>query len=182
MKNKDYQLEMIGDSSIVLAQIMSLPFLYKSWSGTRLHEIQELTSGKNVTFYHCPSQANIADLNTRVFTDPPENIPWWGEKSLKIDESQYGSPKMRKLEELPDTKKQDIHISVQNSLKIKPGIDAASATGIRLPLMQLLAVATPLERITEVEESSHISFDIVDEYRGSAKGALAQPRDYVNGD
>ena len=163
LKNKDYQLEMIGDSSIVLAQIMSLPFLYKSWSGTRLHEIQELTSGKNVTFYHCPSQANIADINTRVFTDQPENIPWWGKPSLEIDESVYKSPKMQKLEELPDTKKQDIHISVQNSLKIKPGVEASSAPGIRLPLIQLLSVATPLERKTEVIESAHISFDIVDE-------------------
>ena len=159
LKEKNYELQMIGDSAIVLAQIMSLPFLYKPWTSARLSEIQELTEGKSVTFFHCPSQHNVADINTRLYMNSPESIPWFEQSSLDIDETVYRTPKLEKLEDLPDTKKSDIHITVQNHMKTKKNVDPS--TGIKLPLMQLMTVATPLERKEETTEPEHVSFEII---------------------
>ena len=65
--NASWTIEVLSDSTIVLAQIASLPFYYKPWVACRLAEIQELLPRENpdITFLHVASQHNIADISTR---------------------------------------------------------------------------------------------------------------------
>ena len=53
-----WSIEVLSDSTIVLAQIASLPFYYKPWVACRLAEIQELLpkENPNITFKHVASQ------------------------------------------------------------------------------------------------------------------------------
>ena len=74
----DLSWRIIGDSQIVLNQIFKQYFLFKSWSASRIYELQSLlkTVTQPVDLCYVPSAENISDVLTREWSQEPSSIPW----------------------------------------------------------------------------------------------------------
>ena len=151
---------MLSDSTIVLAQINSLPWLYKPWVSGKLAEIRETlpTDGaeKIVTFKHVTSEHNIANIHTRLCFDEPSSIPWLSSDDMEIDESFHKKPEEMKPPMTLDLKKEETLLeSTQRrteTIMMKP-----------ITLQKLVSVQLPLEKMNPEVLPKHEAFEIVDE-------------------
>ena len=146
----------LSDSTIVLSQVASLPYFYKPYVAARLAEIQENLPESNpkIQFKHVRSEANIADIGTRVSFPEPQDIPWLAnDGDIKLREDMISDPLCLNVAQLPDTKKNEI--SVQNlsqSFYFPP-----------ISVKQLVSVQLPLEPKLEQKDVDHQAFQLIDD-------------------
>ena len=147
----------LGDSEIVLNQLMKMPYLFKAWTGSRLQEIRENVPDAEVNWIHCRTEDNIADILTREHYKDPRLLPW-AKFSLPIEEGSW-----RKLTgsidvaSLPETNRKEIHQNAVVASSMSMTLPQASAgQGVRTPiqtglptLQHFLSVETPLVRLEQ---------------------------------
>ena len=72
----EVQFRVLSDSEIVLNQIASLPYQFKTWVASRVQEIHENFIDDAIQFIPTPLKNNVADILTREYFKDPEELPW----------------------------------------------------------------------------------------------------------
>ena len=127
----------VGDSEIVLNQISKMPYLFKSWTGSRLQDITENVPNLDVDWLHVRSEHNCADCLTREFYKIPNELPW-AKFSMNVDESSFRNVNAINVRHLPEVNKKEV--SIQTASLIMPSSGLSS-------LQRFLSVQMPLVRL-----------------------------------
>ena len=127
----------VGDSEIVLNQISKMPYLFKSWTGSRLQEIKENVPNLDVDWLHVRSEHNCADCLTREFYKIPSELPW-AKFSMNVDESSFRNVNTINVRHLPEVNKKEV--SIQTASLSMPSSGLSS-------LQRFLSVQMPLVRL-----------------------------------
>ena len=103
-------VKFIGDSSIVLNQIVKSSHLFKMWAQTKIEEIQQLSKKFDdiePQFLHCTSENNLADILTRPY-HVTDYLPWIDDLS---DVEAFPVKTLGETSKLPEINKRSIQIN-----------------------------------------------------------------------
>ena len=97
-------------------------YLFKTFSASRIAEIQQTCKDMDIEWSHIPGTANISDILTREYLLPPNSLPW-NTPSMKLYQNVTKIPASDiSASQLPDSDLKNVVIT-NNALQVHdPGI------------------------------------------------------------